>query len=282
MQTDFTGPDGWYHFEDFAAGTYGIREAAQPACFIDGTETLGIVLPSGESRGTAGDDRFSGIVLNQGDHGIDYNFGELGLKASCINKTMLLGSSNLRQATVYEPLGIQSTVVSGTAGPDQINVRVEDDRIAVTVNGATTTIPRPTSQPIVVTVDAQAGVDTVSFQGTDDAEVAHVQPSYAAARNEGGDDGSAWDWAVEFLSAENLSAAGAAGDDLAVIRDSTGNDLLTANGDSATLDWLTDQEVSLLAFERVRALATRGGADKADVTNPLDFDLELLGDWTRV
>ena len=76
-----------------------------------------------------------------------------------------------------------------------------------------------------------------------------------------------------------MTADAAAGRDLAVVRDSTGNDTLNAEGNQAMFG-LTDQELEILAFERVRAISTRGGSDVAEVVEPIDYELELLGDWT--
>ena len=179
LKSDHTGPDGWYHFEDLAPGTYEIRQPTQPSCFIDGTETLGIILPSGESRGTAGNDRFTGIELRAGEAGIDYNFGELGLKASCVNKGMLLGSSNLRQATVSDPLGVRTAVVRGTAQNDTVSVMIDTAAIRVTVNGGTPqTFPFTEGQ--IVSIDGLEGNDSIILTGSSADESGHFQPGYFA------------------------------------------------------------------------------------------------------
>ncbi len=284
VQSDHTGPDGWYHFEDLQPGTYEIRQRAQPECFLDGTETLGIILPSGESRGTAGNDAFTGIALGDGEAGIDYNFGELGLKASCINKGMLLGSANLRQATVNDPLGVPSAVVRGTGQNDTIRVTIDTAAIRVTVNdGTPQTFPFPEVQ--VVTVDGLEGHDTLTVTGSSADEVGHVQPGSAVLRHDvcypepSTGTRCDWDWALEVLHAEDVAADTAAGRDLLVVRDSTGDDTLTAEGPRVAFGF-TEQELEVLAMERVRAFSTRGGNDEVEVTEPLDYELEPLGDWT--
>jgi len=284
VQSDHTGPDGWYHFEDLQPGTYEIRQPTQPSCFLDGTESLGIILPSNESRGTAGNDAFTGIELGDGEAGIDYNFGELGLKASCINKGMLLGSANLRQATVNDPLGVPSAVVRGTDQDDTIRVTIDTAAIRVTVNdGTPQTFTFPEVQ--VVTVDGLGGQDNVTVTGSAADEVGHVQPGSAVYRNDvcypepSTGTRCDWDWALEVLHAENVAADAAAGRDLAVFRDSTGDDTLTAEGNRVVFGF-TEQELEVLAMERVRAFSTRGGNDVVEVTEPLDFELESFGDWT--
>jgi len=286
VKTDWTGPDGWYHFEDLEPGMYDIAQVTQPACFIDGTETLGIILPGGESRGTAGNDRFTGITIDAGEHGIDYNFGELGLKASCVNKSMVLGSSNVRQATVYDPRHVKSAEVKGTKEHDTFRVTVGPTAISVTVNSdPPQTFPFADVQ--IVSLNGLDGEDTITVTGSDADESAYFQPGYFVYRNEAcqaASDGTVacdWDWAIEAISFERVTAnAGdSAGRDLAILRDSTAKDVLTATDGTATID-LSDQELEHLAFEHVRAISTRGGADEAGMTTPLYFELELLGDWS--
>ncbi len=62
---------GYYEFIDLPPGSYGVREV-QPAGWFDGKDTPGShggIVPS--------NDRITGAVLNYGDDGVDYNFGEL-------------------------------------------------------------------------------------------------------------------------------------------------------------------------------------------------------------
>jgi hypothetical protein len=84
-----TKADGSYTFEDLAAGTYTLRED-QPSKYIDGLDTAG----SGPTTvGTAGSDQIAGIVLESGQTGVDYNFGESGLKARYYTAAMGLAST---------------------------------------------------------------------------------------------------------------------------------------------------------------------------------------------
>ncbi|MGA7702676.1 MAG: peptidylprolyl isomerase [Thermoguttaceae bacterium] len=84
-----TDKNGYYHFDDLAAGTYQVTET-QPTIYLDGEETLGTI--GGVSEGTTGANQFS-ITLADGDNATCYNFGELGLKVQYISLSMSLASS---------------------------------------------------------------------------------------------------------------------------------------------------------------------------------------------
>ena len=71
-----TDANGDYCFEDLAPGEYKIREQ-QPENFDDGIDTVGNV--DGVTNGEHGNDEFCVIILNGGDQGVEYNFGELRL-----------------------------------------------------------------------------------------------------------------------------------------------------------------------------------------------------------
>lgn len=283
LASDRTGPDGWYHFENLSPGLYELRQPMQPECYLDGAESLGTIWPSGESRGTVGEDRITGIELRDGEAGIDYNFGELGLRAACVHKGMLLGSADLTPATIYEPLKLPSAKVSGTAGPDVFRVMIDTAAIRVTVNdGPPQTFPATDMQ--IVSIDAQAGRDTVLVEGSAADEVAHLQPGQFTYRNDvcypepPAANRCQWTWALDVVNAEDVAWQAGAGQDLVVVRDSPGNETLRTEGNAATLR-LSDQDLELLAFERLRAFSTRGGTDRADFIGPLPLPVELFGNW---
>ncbi|MBK8833582.1 MAG: hypothetical protein IPO29_01550 [Anaerolineae bacterium] len=64
---------GFYSFGNPVTGTLRIS-ALQPAGYLDGLEQVGVI--SNVLRGTAGND-FIDLTYNDGDFGVDYNFGEL-------------------------------------------------------------------------------------------------------------------------------------------------------------------------------------------------------------
>jgi uncharacterized repeat protein (TIGR01451 family) len=65
-----TAADGSYKFDNLRPGTYAIQET-QPANYQDGADTIGSL------GGTVGNDLFTNIALAQGNHGTDYDFGEI-------------------------------------------------------------------------------------------------------------------------------------------------------------------------------------------------------------
>jgi hypothetical protein len=71
----FTDNNGNFRFDNLAAGTYELFET-QPNGYRDGEETVGTV--DGSARGQLLDNDLIGdIVLEDGEHGIGYDFGEL-------------------------------------------------------------------------------------------------------------------------------------------------------------------------------------------------------------
>lgn len=68
--TTTTDENGYYEFRNLEAGIWGAKET-QPTEFFDGKDTLGTKL------GTVGNDIFTGVELQYGDHATDYNFGEI-------------------------------------------------------------------------------------------------------------------------------------------------------------------------------------------------------------
>lgn len=65
-----TNAEGYYQFINLIAGTYGVRET-QPGGWLDGKDTIG------SNGGSVANDLLTGAVLNWGDRGVNYNFGEL-------------------------------------------------------------------------------------------------------------------------------------------------------------------------------------------------------------
>jgi len=76
VATTQTGTDGGYKFEGVIPGTYSIRET-QPNGFLDGTDSPGTIAGTVVGSATNPGDLLTGVVLRQGQIGVDYNFGEL-------------------------------------------------------------------------------------------------------------------------------------------------------------------------------------------------------------
>ncbi len=74
LTTHLTDANGDYRFDGLPASRYSVREN-QPLDYLDGIDTLGSV--NGLTNGVQGNDEFSQIVMNPGDVGVDYDFGEI-------------------------------------------------------------------------------------------------------------------------------------------------------------------------------------------------------------
>jgi hypothetical protein len=128
-----TGADGSYHFENLVPGTYRVKEI-QPAAFLDGRESLGVILPGRVTRGTVGPDEFTNVELRANEHAIDYNFGEIGLRPERITKRLFLTSTPPLQQVVAQQAGLTAVTIAGTPGPDTIVIDSNDQRVRVQVN----------------------------------------------------------------------------------------------------------------------------------------------------
>jgi cyclophilin family peptidyl-prolyl cis-trans isomerase len=84
-----TGADGSFRFENLVAGTYRVQEV-QPTNYLDGKETAGTV--AGATKGTVGSDTID-VQLGSGEHGTEFNFGEMGLLPAKITLRMFLAST---------------------------------------------------------------------------------------------------------------------------------------------------------------------------------------------
>lgn len=272
-----TGPDGWYHFENLAAGTYRIVET-QPAGFLSRQNTLGVILPGAQSSGSVGPDEFTNIQLATGQHGVDYNFGEVFAAAS-INKRLFLSSTPPQTVVVAERLNVASASVQGTEDNDTISVEISGEALRVRVN----------SDPVqtfdianvkLVTIDAAGGVDTVTINGGAALELAHFQPSYVGFRRDDLPLANSLGYGLVVLQSEHVLAnAGTNQGDLSVFQDSPTNDTATASGNTASVNWSTNAATAqATSFGKVRLVSRLGGADSVNA-QAHDFVLEQLGDW---
>ena len=78
-----TNAGGLYQFGNLRPGTYALTET-QPSGYLDGKDTIGT--PGGATT----NDRFSGVVLNEGVIGTENNFGEI---AAVISGTVLVDAT---------------------------------------------------------------------------------------------------------------------------------------------------------------------------------------------
>lgn len=85
-RTTTTDANGFYQFTELRAGTYRIRET-QAANFLDGNDAVGSL------GGTVANDDLANIPVRFGDAGINYVFGERGLRPEAISKNLFLAST---------------------------------------------------------------------------------------------------------------------------------------------------------------------------------------------
>ena len=99
-----TDDNGRYSFQDLSAGRYAIKEV-QPAGWIDGLDTAGTV--DDRTIGTAQNpgDRIDDVILNWGDAGEEYNFGEF--RAATLSGRVQLSTRDgdcFGETTDHEPV----------------------------------------------------------------------------------------------------------------------------------------------------------------------------------
>ena len=286
VQTVDTGPGGWYHFENLAPGVYTI-EQVQPELFLDGEDSLGIVLPGGQPRGQKGNDVFSNIALNEGEHGIDYNFGEGG--TTLVNKRMFLASKPHVQESIGNRQGVPTKVIEGTPQDDTIESKIEGEAFQITVNGTSQTIPFTEAR--IVAIDARQGNNTVTVIGTSAPDTAYSAPGYATLRRD--DVPIVQGYGMEVTGAKTvvIDAGGDGQNDRIVMQDSPQNDVFVA-GDTAPTNppplvptrtaslTADDTGMRVLArrFQQVRAVSSAGGTDQA-IQQAHDMALTLVGNW---
>jgi len=127
LTSTLTLADGSYEFPNLMPGTYQITQVT-PRDYFDGLDRAGEV--AGQNRGTAVNpgDRLEGIVLRQGEAGIEFNFGELrpasisGRVHADLNENCTLEPGELPLAGVLFGLldGNGNEVAQTTSGSDGI------------------------------------------------------------------------------------------------------------------------------------------------------------------
>jgi hypothetical protein len=69
------------------------------------------------------------------------------------------------------------------------------------------------------------------------------------------------------------------GSDIAELIDGFGNDVLSANFNSAEITYAAGNRIKLSAFDFVFAKNQNGGTNTKSITNPLTFQLVFEGTW---
>jgi hypothetical protein len=278
--TVVTGPDGWYHRENLAPGVYDVVEI-QPPGFVNSLNSLGFVFPppNGTRSGRIdGPNAFRDIDLRAGGNAVDYNFGE-----NIIPTKRRFVASVDPFAETCAVLKLNCVTVRGTTGNDQIEFVPDTEVVRVTVNNQPAQV---FSRAIVniVKIDALAGQDTVTLRGSSAIDVAHSQSNSCTIQTGAYRLG---DYAVLAVNAERTIVDGGLGNDLAVLRDSVVDDVLTATNDPF-IGPVTELESALnmtrfvraIAFERTRAVSVPHiGVNDTDTAISNGLPLELVGKW---
>ena len=280
-----TGADGLYAFLDLAPGSYRIAEVQpNPVFFIDGAESLGQIVAQpgvdvvGDAGVIDGNDAFEDIVLGRGEQGVEYHFGELYRP----NKRMFLASADPYRE-VCDAVGLNCATVHGSGGDDQITVSPRD-QVTIQSPGEAPQVVDISSYDAVL-IDARAGSDVVTLEATPGDELICVAPSHASLRR-GDSFGGAVNYGVTTKNAETARVLGGGGVDIALFKDSAGDDHIAAgDGTVAGADVVEFASSGPLTNTRVEdldsltAVSTRGGNDTAANMPPISFELLLLGDF---
>ncbi len=123
-----TDSSGNFSFTGLSAGTYKLVEAAQPSNYVDGVETAGSL------GGTTGNDSISDIVLDAGDAGTGYLFGETALAAKVVGRWLFVGSTPSRTEIITSlnkapTVDLNGSATSGTSS--SASFTSGDDAIAI-------------------------------------------------------------------------------------------------------------------------------------------------------
>jgi hypothetical protein len=291
LRTVDTGPGGWYQFDDLEPGVYRVRQE-QPIAFLDGKDSLGTVMPGGQQRGEVGDDEFSNIRLDAGEHGINYNFGE---RTASINKRMFLASTPKPREIAGSRQGVPTKVIEVGSAHVTVEPKGDEQAFQVTVDEEPAqTIPF--TQARIVAVENPTSASTVTLIGTSAPDSAYTAPGYAVLRR--ADVPIADGYGMEVVGAKTIwtdAGADSGQNDRIVMQDSPRNDAFVA-GDTTPNGPLpavpaqtaslgsqapaneTGMQVFARRFHRVRAISSAGGTDQA-TQQAHDMALQLVGNW---
>ena len=242
--------------------------------------------PSGSAVPGTSANQFSGVVLTAGAEGVNYNFGEV---PTSITKRMFLAASTSQQEIYADLLGVTSVTVAHPATSDTLSAAISNQLVTVTTTtsgGTSTTQSIPTSTANVVLIDASSTNQPVAITDNRTNVLASAAATNVASRRAGVP--VTQDSGVEVVNASAVTLNAVKGNNgLAVMYDSPGSDQLTAgNGTAAGANTATLQNqnpnlsVAATDFDTVRAISSAGGTDTATQKPPIDYLLELYGNWS--
>ncbi|MCC7083726.1 MAG: hypothetical protein IT427_01820 [Pirellulales bacterium] len=114
-RTTLTASDGSYQFAGLIPGTYQIREV-QPAKLSSQRARAGTL------GGVAKTNIISQIEIASGDHGMQYDFGEKGLKSSAISINPFLASSSPSQQQLTDAVARGGTFAPAVTSIDKLQI----------------------------------------------------------------------------------------------------------------------------------------------------------------
>ena len=277
LATVTTGPDGWYQFVNLPEGTYTLQQT-QPLNFVSRASNLGVVLPGRVAAGTAMIDEIREIVIDGGEHAVDYNFGEV-LSAGAITKRLWLGSAPPKEVQAASFLGVVANWMSTSSANDAIAVTRSNATFEIAVNGQPAIVKGPKSATLLV-VDASQGQDTATLGGGVATELSHAQPGQVSLRNAELPLGVPGGYGVLVVGAtSNRFEAVASAQTTIVLEDSPSNDAVTASVKRLELVYGgSNRAVVAEDFDEVRLVSRAGGVDRLD-QRAVDYLLELAGSW---
>ena len=206
----FTDINGFYKFNDLNPGVYTVMQV-QPIQFVDGQDTVGNLGGSNSVNDK--------LVVNLTDNGVEYNFGELGLRPEYVNKRLYLTSApytdwqyvDVRETSIWYSFDAEHRSyldVYGQLPPNgEATYTVYDGEMNLVASG-------PIQSISSATVPLESGDYHIQFSGNSVIEDLNVEVTKANVNVDG----------------DTVIAVGTAGDD--VIELDLGDELhtLTING----------------------------------------------------
>jgi hypothetical protein len=238
-QTGFTDVNGAYIFGDLRPGNYSIQSEQTPL-YSDGPDYVGTFNPGSgpiAENGVAGQDEFTGIQLQAGNIGYNYNFCELdetffgGILADTFDVTVEF---------------------TGTSAVDQFEFFAGVTEHRVVLNGVETLVSAAQNTLMVFFAGAEA--DNVVLHGSGMKEQVGIRSTSAKFI------GNTFQLIV--FSSPSITAYGGGGGDIAQFYDTAGDETFDVDPTSASIIGAGFQHQAS-GFHRVFAYAAAGGVDQA-------------------